>query len=405
MLALLMSLAKAPAQPAASDAANQPKPIATPEPAAASSNPFDDAIDAVNAAKPRLANPAMQSGKPSEPAAPATPSLAGGPQTPVPADTPKPPVAEVKPSPSPSETNPPATPTEVKPTTATDDAATPAAAPAAAPAPGPTEVPAEPAQPEVPPAATAPQPAVCNPADFRIAIDVGHTETNYGAVSAHGVAEYEFNLRLAQELVQELWARKFRRAEIVTQVDSDLAKRARDLSSRRPNIMLSLHHDSVQDRYLTTGMLDGQMRTYTNGFHGYSIFISRENAYLDDSERFAKLLGTEMRAQGNVLTPTDHHEVQENRQPFDKPIGVYFYDGLAVLRQTTAPAVLLESAVIADVSDEQKANDKAFRAHIVNAIVTAVSKFCDAVAARAQTRTAPPPAAKPAASDKQGSRK
>ena len=258
---------------------------------------------------------------------------------------------------------------------------------------------------EVPPAATAPQPAACNPADFRIAIDVGHTETNYGAVSAHGDPEYEFNLRLAQELVQELWARKFRRAEIVTQVDLDLAKRARDLSSRRPNIMLSLHHDFVQDRYLTTGMLDGQMRTYTNGFHGYSIFISRENAYLDDSERFARLLGTEMRAQGNVLTPTDHHEVQENRQPFDKPIGVYFYDGLAVLRQTTAPAVLLESAVITDVSDEQKANDKAFRAHIVNAIVTAVSKFCDAVAARAQTRTAPPPAAKPAASEKQGSRK
>jgi N-acetylmuramoyl-L-alanine amidase len=178
---------------------------------------------------------------------------------------------------------------------------------------------------------------------------------------------------------------------MVTQLDSDLAKRARDLSSRKPDIMLSLHHDSVQDKYLTTAMLDGQMRTYTNGFHGYSIFISRDNAHLDASERFARLLGSEMRAQAPELTPTYHHEVQENRQVFDRPNGVFFYDGLVVLRQTTAPAVLLESAVITDPEDEQKANNKAFRTHIVDAIVAAAFKFCDAVAARAQTRTAPPP--------------
>jgi N-acetylmuramoyl-L-alanine amidase len=261
------------------------------------------------------------------------------------------------------------------------------------------------AEPPAAPASIVAQPAACNPANFRIAVDVGHTETNYGAVSAHGIPEYEFNLRLAQELVQQLWAKDYKRAEVVTQVDSDLPRRARDLSSRRPDIMLSLHHDSVQDKYLKTGMLDGQMRTYTDGFHGYSIFISRENAHLDASERFAELLGTEMRAQGNVLTPTDHHETQENRQPFDKPNGIYFYDGLAVLRLTAAPAVLLESAVITDVSDEQKANDKAFRAHIVNAIVTAISKFCDGGVSRVQTRAAPPPAAKPAASEKQDSRK
>lgn len=273
------------------------------------------------------------------------------------------------------------------------------------PAPGPASVPADapttPAQGDVPPAATA-QLAVCNPPDFRIAIDVGHTETNYGAVSAHGVPEYKFNLRLAQELVQQLWAKDFRQAEIVIQVDSDLAKRARDLSSRRPNIVLSLHHDSVQDKYLKTGMLDGQMRTYTDGFHGYSIFISRDNAYLDDSKKFARLLGTEMLAQAPLLTPTYHHEVQENRQAFDRPTGVFFYDGLVVLRETTAPAVLLESAVITDRSDEQKANDATFRTRVVNAIVAAVFKFCDAVAAQVQPLAALPPAAKPPASEQQG---
>ena len=223
--------------------------------------------------------------------------------------------------------------------------------------------------------------AVCHPADFRIAIDVGHTETKSGAVSAHGKPEYEFNLRLANELLVKLRDAHFTDSAVMIQTDPDLFKRGRALSSRRPNLMLSLHHDSVQDKYLKTAELDGQMRTFTEGFRGYSIFISRDNAYPDDSKTFAKLLGGELIAQG--LRPTFHHHEQENRPIFD-PSGVFFYDALVVLRQTTAPAVLLESAVITDPEDEQRANDKAYRNRITDAIVVAVTKFCDGVAARAQ---------------------
>jgi N-acetylmuramoyl-L-alanine amidase len=251
----------------------------------------------------------------------------------------------------------------------------------------------------------APEPAVaaCHRADFRIAIDVGHTETSYGAVSAHGKPEFDFNLRLARELVARLWSDGFQRAEMVIQTDNDLQKRARDLSSRRPNLMLSLHHDSVQDKYLKTAELDGQMRTFTDGFRGYSIFVSHDNIYRDDSDRFAKLLGGEMLAQG--LKPTFHHHEQENRPILDSQVGVFQYDGLVVLKQTTAPAVLLESAVITNPEDEAKADDPAYRNRITNAIVAAITRFCETAATRSQPRATPAPAPKPAAADKPGGRK
>ena len=231
-------------------------------------------------------------------------------------------------------------------------------------------------------------PGACNRADFRIAIDVGHTETNFGAVSARGQHEYEFNRRLAHDLAAKLRSNAFGAADIVIQTDNDLPKRARDLSSRRPNLMLSLHHDSVQDKYLHTAELEGQMRTFTEGFRGYSIFVSHENIYPGDSERFARMLGGEMMAQG--LMPTFHHHEQENRPILDDKVGVFQYDGLVVLRQTTAPAVLLESAVITNPEDEAKANDPAYRNRITDAIVAAVAKFCEGGAARTQPRPMAP---------------
>jgi len=268
----------------------------------------------------------------------------------------------------------------------------------------PSTGPESPRAPENSGPATPPPPAAaaCNRADFRAVIDVGHTEQNYGALSAHGRPEFEFNRRLANELVSRLWASGFDRAAVVIQTDSDLARRARDLSNRRPNLMLSLHHDSVQDKYLKTAELDGQIRTFTEGFRGYSIFVSRDNAYLDDSERFARMLGNELLAHG--LKPTFHHHEQENRPIYDPQAGVFFFDGLVVLKQTTAPAVLLENAVITNPEDEQKADDPAYRRRITDAITQAMINFCDAGAA---ARSEPRPAAsqKPASSEKQGSRK
>src|SRR5689334_8450174 len=50
---------------------------------------------------------------------------------------------------------------------------------------------------------TSPQ-SSCNRGTFRIILDVGHTAEEPGAISARGVPEFAFNLRLAQYIGQQL---------------------------------------------------------------------------------------------------------------------------------------------------------------------------------------------------------
>src|ERR1700722_10358268 len=45
--------------------------------------------------------------------------------------------------------------------------------------------------------------------DIVIVVDVGHTETAPGATSARGIAEYDFNLKLAQRVKADLVAAGF----------------------------------------------------------------------------------------------------------------------------------------------------------------------------------------------------
>lgn len=223
-------------------------------------------------------------------------------------------------------------------------------------------------------------PSACNVTEFRIAIDVGHTEKTYGAISARNKTEFTFNLRLANELLQKLQSAGFTKSEVLVQPDNNLQRRAQALNGRKPNLMLSLHHDSVQDQFLQKGELEGQIRTFTTYARGYSIFLSRDNFYLEDSKQFARMLGQEMRKQG--LKPTMHHAEKiagENRPIYDGEAGVFFYDGLVILRQMNAPAALLESAVISEPDDERRAEDPAYRARVINAILAATSGFCEAV--------------------------
>src|SRR6516165_1363585 len=47
-------------------------------------------------------------------------------------------------------------------------------------------------------------PAHCNHTAFRVVIDVGHTREVPGALSARGIPEYDFNLRLAKQIEEKL---------------------------------------------------------------------------------------------------------------------------------------------------------------------------------------------------------
>jgi N-acetylmuramoyl-L-alanine amidase len=160
----------------------------------------------------------------------------------------------------------------------------------------------------------------CEPSAMRIVIDVGHTPEAGGALSARGVREYEFNLRLATEISKALLAAGFRSSQLMTTRGTrrTLEQRADRANRMQADLFVSVHHDSVQDFYLRRWIYRGRPHLYSDRFNGYSLFVSNDNSHPDASRRFAMDLAQELKARG--LAFTTHHAEKikgENRELID----------------------------------------------------------------------------------------
>jgi N-acetylmuramoyl-L-alanine amidase len=242
------------------------------------------------------------------------------------------------------------------------------------------------------PTAIAPAPAVskrqslsavvCNPATFRIVLDVGHTAGSEGALSARNVAEFDFNLRLARRIAEDLKADGFADARLlVTQgkAKPSLFRRVAAANDLQAALLLSIHHDSVPNSLLEDWEFGGRKSHFSDRFGGYSVFVSRENPEFGTSLKFAELVGREMKAQGlsYALQYTMPIMGRYQRQLLDKDAGVYRYDELVVLRKTRMPAVLLEAGSIINRDEELKMSSPEHQAMIASGVATAVREFCD----------------------------
>jgi N-acetylmuramoyl-L-alanine amidase len=235
---------------------------------------------------------------------------------------------------------------------------------------------------------------VCEPASFRVVLDVGHTARVPGADSARGVPEYTFNLQLADTIKQALVAAGFSKTvRLITATAPwhGLFERAARANELRADLFIAVHHDSVPDNLIEKWEYDGEKHQFSDRFRGYSIFISDANADRKGSLAFAHLLGRELQARSMHYTP--HYTLplmgRHRRQLVDADAGVYRYDELVVLRNTLMPAVLLEAGSIVNRKEELELATPERRALISAAIVAAVEEFC---AARAETKPGQPPA-------------
>ena len=197
----------------------------------------------------------------------------------------------------------------------------------------------------------------CGRAAFRVVIDVGHTAQAPGAISARGVPEFVFNLSLAERIEQQLLAAGFRRSVLlITEgpARKALAERVKRANALGADLFLSIHHDSVPDKFLEKWEFDGQQRSFSDRFNGHSIFISQDNSDRAGSLLFARLLGDKLRERGLQYTPHYTDRIMGNRQRLlvDAQAGVYRYDQLIVLRDTGMPAVLLEAGSIINREEE-----------------------------------------------------
>src|SRR6201982_2074841 len=124
-------------------------------------------------------------------------------------------------------------------------------------------------------------PVACDRAAFRVVVDVGHTAESPGAISARGVYEYEFNLRLAKLIEQKLLHAGF--AKTILLVTDGSARKSLLHGVARANVasadlFLSIHHDSVPDSFLEPWEYQGEEHHFSDRFKGHSIFFSIDNA-------------------------------------------------------------------------------------------------------------------------------
>ena len=214
------------------------------------------------------------------------------------------------------------------------------------------------------PSASKPVAAKCDPSKLRVVLDVGHTAESEGATSARNVAEFVFNLRLAQRIAEKLKADGFPETRLhqLTEGKSrpDLVKR-RVAAANELHLRISScrsHHDSVPNSLLENWEFEGKKSHFSDRFSGYSVFVSRGNPDFKTSFVFAELVAKEMKAQGLQYAQQYTQAILGRYQHpllLNKETGVYSYDQLVDAEiDPDACRHLLEAGPIINRDEELK---------------------------------------------------
>ena len=221
----------------------------------------------------------------------------------------------------------------------------------------------------------------CDRSRFRIVVDVGHTVQAPGALSARNVPEYDFNLRLGQQIQQRLIADRFTGTVLlVTEGGArpSLFKRVATANELPADLFLSIHHDSVPDWLLEDWEFEGTPSHFSDSFSGYSLFVSRDNPDYDASLFFATLLGKQLKGRGLQYARqyTGAFMGKYQHELVDADLRIYRYDQLIVLKEAKMPSVLLEAGSIINRDEELQMNSPERRDLITASVIKAVEAFC-----------------------------
>lgn len=215
-----------------------------------------------------------------------------------------------------------------------------------------------------------------------VAIDVGHSIKTSGAISARGVAEFEFNRALAlaieAALTQAAAPGQTGVRTTLIAVDgltTDLASRPRQAKEAGAQLFISVHHDSAKLRYHQRWTHDGRARTFLDErFRGFSLFVSRNNLQWPLALKCASAIGAQLIAAG--FKPSRYHAdpvLGSGREFADEVNGVHFFDNLAVLRTATMPALLMEAGVIVNRDEEVMLAQPAMQQQMAAAVSAGVA--------------------------------
>lgn len=225
--------------------------------------------------------------------------------------------------------------------------------------------------------------ATCDRGEFKIILDVGHTRESPGAFSARGASEYGFNFFLTRQIERQLRAAGFAKTHVLItegKARPSLALRIARANRLGGQLFVSIHHDSVPQKFKDNWTYEGKKFEFSDRFKGHSIFVSEASHDLRGSLLFGKLLGQELKARGMAYTPHYQEKFMGNRRRplLDALTGVYSYDKLLVLKDTRMPAVLLEAGNIVNREEEMELLSEDRQLTTAAAVTQAVDAFCAA---------------------------
>jgi N-acetylmuramoyl-L-alanine amidase len=142
------------------------------------------------------------------------------------------------------------------------------------------------------------------------------------------------------------------------------------------NLLVSIHHDSVQPKDLSQWLCQGKTLPYCDKFTGYSLFYSELNGSPLNSLIFAVILGSEMIQSG--FCPTLHHAEKftgGDKDLIDNTRGIYKYNKLVVLKEAQMPAVLFECGIIKNRNDELQLLNSQYQQKLVTALLKAIKRY------------------------------
>ncbi|MCX7208285.1 MAG: N-acetylmuramoyl-L-alanine amidase [Proteobacteria bacterium] len=205
-----------------------------------------------------------------------------------------------------------------------------------------------------------------------IAVDVGHYLAAPGSTSAYGVSEFSYNLALARRVESTLQAAGHK----VVLINADGLMRdlrARVLAAVSADLLISIHHDSVQPQYLQVWGVAGKNQRYADQFSGYSLFVHSQAPQFSRSLVCAQAMSKSLLARG--FKPTDHHALGvagEDRLQLDPKLGVYDAD-FVVVRLGKIPAILFEAGVIVNRAEALTLQEPATQNQMAEAILNGLT--------------------------------
>ena len=210
-----------------------------------------------------------------------------------------------------------------------------------------------------------------------------------GATSARGVAEYEFNLKLATSIKEELIRTGFRSTHLMVPAqNASLQQRVDRATALKADLFISIHHDSVRDEFLRPWTFDGRKNWYFDDASGFSLHVSTRNVKYSASLGLARAIADQLIANGlHFSTAHDPKNLFGARKPYiDASRGIYRRDALHVLTAAKMPAVLLEGGTIVNREEELEVSTPAYRSRVATSVAMAIRSFCGYAASAATDR-------------------